>query len=58
MAGSFECFEANIAEFEDGAVGEWSEAVLSLRFGTEIDGSTDAIAKFEVAGDKVGMKMS
>jgi hypothetical protein len=57
VAGSFEGFEADTAEFDDGAVRERSEAVFGLGFGTEIDCGADTVAEFEVAGNEIGVEM-
>jgi hypothetical protein len=57
MAGSFECLQANAAEFEDVAVGERGETVFCFGFGAEVDGGAYAVAQFEMAGDEVGVEM-
>lgn len=57
VAGSFESLDADAAKFDGGAIGERREFVLGFGFGAEIDGGTDAIAEFEMAGDKIGVEM-
>jgi hypothetical protein len=57
MAGSFECLQANAAEFEDVAVRKRGETVFCFGFGAEVDGGAHAVAQFEMAGDEVGVKM-
>jgi hypothetical protein len=58
VTGSLEGFQANAAEFDDRAIGEGREPIFGLGFGAEIDCGTGAVAKFQVAGDEIGVEMS
>ncbi len=57
VAGGFEDLEANVAEVETIAVVEWGEGVLGFGGSAEADGGADAVAKFEMAGDEIGVKV-
>jgi len=57
VTGSFERFETDAAEFDDVAVVKWSEGVIGTGSGAEIDGSADAGAEFEMAGEEIGVEM-
>jgi len=57
MAGSFEGLDTHASELDRGTVGERGETILGLSLRTEVNRSAKAIAKFEMAGDKIGVKV-
>jgi hypothetical protein len=57
VAGSFQGFDSNAAELDDGVIGERCDVVFGLGFRAEVDGGADAITELEMAGDEIGMEM-
>ena len=57
MAGSFQNFQADFAEFNSLSIFQRREGVFRFCSSAEINFGADAIAEFEMAGDEVGVEM-
>ncbi len=57
VAWRFQRLQAHVAEFDEVAVGEGSEAIFRLRRRAQIDRRARAVAQLQVAGDEIRVKV-